>query len=78
MAVLSTRAVSEGYVLDRPVTHVERFGKNLDGYAGLIEDGTEKQNKARAEIIETVSGSVGCCRWSTHQAGLVSAHRLLR
>ena len=45
----------EGNVMQRLATeHVNRFGDNVEGYVAIMNEGTEKERKMDAEIVEGV------------------------
>jgi hypothetical protein len=52
--------VGEGNLIHRFANeHIERFGKNASGYAAIMRNGTAKQQKADAEIVETILLQIG-------------------
>ena len=52
--------MGEGNLIQRFANeHIERFGKNMAGYAAILSGRTTKQLKSDAEIVETVLLAVG-------------------
>ena len=52
--------LGEGKLIDRfSREHIERFGARTSGYAAIMSEGSEKQRKANAEILETILLQIG-------------------
>jgi uncharacterized protein YkwD len=52
--------IGEGKLISRFANeHIERFGKNVKGYAATLAEGSAKRQKSDAEIVETILLEVG-------------------
>jgi len=52
--------IGEGRLIDRfSREHIDRFGAGTTGYAAVLHEGTERQRKSDAEIVETILIQVG-------------------